>query len=283
MSEGLRPSTPLGAAPLDPCFVRRAAAGPPDTHPRGGCAPRPHWKVALPCRRPCYHASGAIADGQFSASTRDLVEQATQDRQPQLTTSGEIGVSTVSDQPFTPPPGTPNTPSVPDNQPPAPRSRRTILFVLGGIGATLCVCVAIAALLIGQGILGVSREQAAITPVIQEFMAAMEQQDAASAYELFSSRAQRQTPISDLEALLSGENYVLFEGYETAAVSNTSITASANTNQDIPQGTIATVDGTITYIDGIEGNFRAVLEKENDQWRLFSINVTVPPSKFTQE
>jgi len=189
----------------------------------------------------------------------------------------------VSDQSFTPSPDAPNTPPVSENQLPVRKSRRTIVLVLGGIGATLCLCVAIAALFIGQSILGVSREQAVITPVIQEFMTAMEQRDTASAYRLFSSRAQRQTPISDLETLVDGENYILFEGYETAAISNTSITNSANTNPDIPQGTVATVNGIITYIDDIQGNFRAVLEKESDQWRLFSINVTVPPSKFTNE
>lgn len=70
-------------------------------------------------------------------------------------------------------------------------------------------------------------------------------------------------------------------GYEGAKVETTNLTRSVNTNQDIPQGQVATVTGTITYADSVQGTFRAVLEREDDAWKLFSINVTVPPSKFT--
>jgi hypothetical protein len=144
------------------------------------------------------------------------------------------------------------------------------------------MCVAVVAALAAQGILTVSREQAAITPVIQQFMAAMEQRDTDAAYALFSSRAQRQTSLAEVEQLVEGENYVLFEGYEDAKVEATNLTRSINTNQDVPQGQVATVSGTITYADTVQGTFRAVLEREGEAWKLFSINVTVPPSKFTE-
>ena len=149
----------------------------------------------------------------------------------------------------------------------------------GSIAATLCVCIAIAVFSIGQSIAGISREQTAITPVIQQFMKAMEQRDTTTAYRLFSSRAQRQTPLRDVETLAEGDNYILFEGYEDATISDTSVTSSVNTNADVPQGTVANVNGTITYTDGIQGSFRATLEKENNEWKLFFINITVPPSK----
>lgn len=189
----------------------------------------------------------------------------------------------MSDQPPSiPEPAASSAPPPPAGAPPpAKKSRRTLFLIIGGVASTLCVCVAVVAAFVAQGIFAVSREQAAITPVIQQFMAAMERRDTDAAYDLFSSRAQRQTPLAEVEQLVGGENYVLFEGYEDAKVETTNLTSSINTNQDVPQGQVATVSGSITYADSVQGTFRAVLEREDDAWRLFSINVTVPPSKFT--
>jgi len=133
---------------------------------------------------------------------------------------------------------------------------------------------------IGRSILSISTEQAAITPVIDRFMQAMTQRDANAAYHLFSSRAQRQMPIADLTKLVDGPNYALFDGYQSITIDSTNLTSAINTNPDEPQGTVASVNGKVTYLGGVTGTFRATLEKEVDDWRLFFINVTVPPEKI---
>jgi hypothetical protein len=138
----------------------------------------------------------------------------------------------------------------------------------------------VAALVIGQGIMRVSTEQAAITPVIDQFMRAMVQRDADGAFRIFSTRAQRQTALADLTDMVEGPNYVLFEGYQSVTIDNTNISTVMNTNPDIPQGTVATVTGTVTYTGDVKGEVRATLEKEEGTWRLFFINVIVPPSKM---
>ncbi len=48
----------------------------------------------------------------------------------------------------------------------------------------------------------------------------------------------------------------------------------------MPQGTVAEVQAIIQYSDGFTGDAQAVLEKVNGAWRIFSINVTVPPDKI---
>lgn len=172
-------------------------------------------------------------------------------------------------------------PSAPTPSPSAAqRSWRPALLVAGGVAGTLCLCVAVVALLIVRGVFAISQEQAAITPVLQEFMTAMEARNVDAAYALFSRRAQRQTPRASLEEMIIGENYVLFDGYDDVTLDVTNLTNSFNTNDDLPQGTVATVNGSITYTGDVKGSVRAVLEKEDGVWRFLSINITVPPSKF---
>ncbi len=160
-----------------------------------------------------------------------------------------------------------------------PRSRRTLLIIISLLSVGICACVGIGAFTIGRGILGISTEQATITPILNEFMQAIVARDADRAYRLFSTRAQRQTPIADIEALTTGPNYVLFDGYQSLKIDSTNISTVANTDPDVPQGLVATVSGSITYTGNVQGSFRGTLEKENGTWRLHAINITVPPSK----
>jgi hypothetical protein len=79
---------------------------------------------------------------------------------------------------------------------------------------------------------------------------------------------------------LTGNNYVLFEGYESMMLTNLNLNAAFNTNPDLPQGTVAKAAGIVTYEGGIKGQVTATLEEEDGTWRLHQINVTVPPSKL---
>ena len=184
-------------------------------------------------------------------------------------------------QPSSLPPSEPPLPStIPDANQPRRTSRRTLFIILGSFAGVSVLCVLLIALTIGRAVLSISTEQTAITPVLDRFMQTMTQRDANTAYRLFSSRAQRQTPIADLSKLLDGPNYVLFDGYQSISIDSTKITNAITTNADEPQGTVANVSGKVAYTGGVTGNFRATLEKENGDWRLFFINVTVPPEKM---
>jgi hypothetical protein len=104
--------------------------------------------------------------------------------------------------------------------------------------------------------------------------------DFESSYALFSPRMKRQIPIAKIQAMIEGNNYVLFEGYKSLSVEQLNINAVANTNPDLPQGTVAKVTGKIIYEGGIEGSFNATLEKVDGKWKLDGMYITVPPNKF---
>lgn len=185
----------------------------------------------------------------------------------------------MSDMSSLPPP----EPFRPGREANTEESRRMLWIILGSAACVVTLCAVLAIFGIGRSLLSIPTEQKAIAPVIDRFMKMMSQRDAHAAYRLFSSRAQRQTRIADLAALLEGSNYALFDGYKSSAIDGINLTRTMNTNQDVPQGLVATVSGSVSYADGAAGSFRATLEKEKGDWRLFFINVTVPPSKILGE
>jgi hypothetical protein len=169
----------------------------------------------------------------------------------------------------------------PDIIPPAPRSSSKIPWIVAGlIGILVCFCCAVCLALVALAVGKVFLEKAPVEAVLKSFMTDMKARDAHSAYDLFSPRSKRTTPLKNLEQMLQGNNYILFDGYEDLSVQNLNISAAVNTNPDMPQGTVANVDGTISYANGVTGSFTAVLEKVDGQWKLFNINITFPPEEL---
>ena len=177
------------------------------------------------------------------------------------------------------PPTPAPAPSVhPTSQP--QKSKKNIWVIAGIVISALCLCSVACVAVFGTGLFQVYKERAPIESVLDAYMIAMENKDAKSAYTLFSPRAQRQIEVSTVQEMLEGNNYFLFEDYQSLSVTNINISAAANTNPDFPQGVVAKVNGVISYEDDIQGSFNAVLEKVDDKWMIHGINVTVPPSKI---
>lgn len=80
--------------------------------------------------------------------------------------------------------------------------------------------------------------------------------------------------------MLEGNNYFLFEGYQSLSVTNINISAVANTNPDTPQGTVAKVNGVISNEGDIQDMYNGILGKVDDEWILDGIHVTVPLTKI---
>jgi hypothetical protein len=164
--------------------------------------------------------------------------------------------------------------------PPTKKSNRNLFLIAGGLILVICLCLGACLALGGASFVKVFQEKAPVEKVIDSFMQAMVANDTEKAFALFSTRARRQIKIDSLKDMLEGNNYVLFEGYQSVSVQNINMTTGVNTNPDVPQGLVAKVNGTITYSGGFTGSFNAVLQKEGDQWYLDAINITVPPDKF---
>ena len=184
----------------------------------------------------------------------------------------EEGESPVSEFVSSPPPPRENYYSKPlefkEN-----KNRWTIVVV---VIAVICICSVICLTLAGASMV----ERVPVESVLDAFMKDMVAKDIESAYALFSPRAQRQIPIDEVQKLIDGNNYILFEGYQNLSVQSLNLAASVNTNPDLPQGAVANVNGFIEYSDSFTGNFTATLEKVDGKWMIDSINITVPPDKF---
>ncbi len=158
-------------------------------------------------------------------------------------------------------------------------SRNWIILAVVGF-VIFCLCLGLCGIVFGRGIWSVAQETDDVSGVIDSFMQYMSEKDVENAYDLFSARAKQQTPMSSLEDIYKGNNYVLFEGYESLSISQINIGPSFNTNPNIPQGTVAKIGGSISYTGNFTGQFEATLEQENGGWKIYYINITVPPDKF---
>jgi hypothetical protein len=175
----------------------------------------------------------------------------------------------------------PQEPAVSDSISSQPKkSNKKTWMIIGIVAAILLLCSIICIALFGAGMYKVYKEKAPVESVLDTYMQRMLDKDAESSFALFSPRAQRQMSISQLQEMFEGNNYLLYEGYQSLSISNIYISAAANTNPDLPQGTVAEVDGIIMYEGDIQGSFNGVLEKVDDEWMLYNITVTVPPEKF---
>ena len=174
--------------------------------------------------------------------------------------------------------GTPDVISSP------PKKANKKLWILLGVVVCLIGCCSIICIaVIGLGVYSANKsvdERAPVMAVLDSYMRYMVARDAESAYALFSPRAKRQIPLSEIQAMFEGNNYILFDGYQSLTVTDFTITKGVNTNPDVPQGTVAKVSGTITYKGGFQGSFSSVLEKVDGTWQLDGISVVVPPSKI---
>ena len=164
------------------------------------------------------------------------------------------------------------------NQP--QKSKRNIWIIVGLVAVVVCLCLIACIALFGTSMYKVSIEKAPVEAVLNTFMEDMVAKDVESAYALFAPRVQRQIPLEDVQEMIEGNNYVLFDGYQRLTVQNLNLGGSVNTNPDVPQGTLARVDGFIEYSGDFTGRFTATLEKVDGKWMIDRIDITVPPEKF---
>jgi len=175
------------------------------------------------------------------------------------------------------------TPPVSDAIPESPKKSNRPLWVILAVVATVvvcCLCIMLCMGTVGAGLWKASAEIKPVQAVLDAYMKAMAARDVDSAYDLFSPRGQKAATLAKLREMLQGNNYVLFENYESLTIVNFNISAAANTDPNAPQGTVAKVEGKITYSDGFQGSFNGTLEKVDGTWKIYGIFITVPPNKI---
>ena len=178
----------------------------------------------------------------------------------------------MSGSPIQPAPVSPN-PFQPAVEPPAPRGGRSWVWILAA-GAILgmCCCSGICLVPAGVGVYQAASERDDVEREIQDFMSALDAGNVDAAMNHFSSRALRtnQTSREKIKQLLDNP---AFRGCQAVHITSINVNRSYNTNQDVPQGVVAIVSGTLHYQNGSSRPFHATLEKEGSQWKLHTLRL----------
>jgi hypothetical protein len=140
---------------------------------------------------------------------------------------------------------------------------------------TLCLCASVAAIAWG----GFLVEQSQIQAVLHIALGLMRDGELEQAHALFATMAQSRALRADLERITSGLNGLLFDGYSSLTVDSANI--GLESSQELT-GLVARVAGTVTYEEGYFTSFDAVLVKEDNAWRLVSVNVSVPTVRWDE-
>lgn len=158
------------------------------------------------------------------------------------------------------------------------RGKKFWILIIIAIGILGCVtlCVSFAVLSFFRS----NTEKEPIQKVLDTYMLDMKNKDAEGAYELFTPRVKKKVPLEVLENLTKGNNYIIFEGYQSLSIQKLLMKRAFNTNPDLPQGDVATFEADVKYTGGIIGHLQATLEKNGDIWTIYYVNVTVPPDKI---
>ena len=152
------------------------------------------------------------------------------------------------------------------------------LFGAGiGLGTlmTLCLCASVAGIAWG----GFAAEQSQIEAVLHTVLGLMRDGELDQAQALFATIAQSRALRAELERIISGSNWVRFDGYQSLTVDSANI--GLESSQEL-NGLVARVTGTVTYEEGYFTSFDAVLVKEDVTWRLISVNVFVPTVRWDE-
>lgn len=153
---------------------------------------------------------------------------------------------------------------------------RTARFVLIGLLGLVVSCVVgnVCPFLVSFAT-SFPEEKSQIEKVIDNFLRVMANKDAASAYTVVYTGEETQITLQDLQSLLKGNNYILFQGYRNISVTDLTLNQVGSVKS-------AEVAGFIGYSNDFVGDFSATMVKENGAWKIQAIRVNVPPGKFGQ-
>ncbi|TAH53650.1 MAG: hypothetical protein EYC68_02590 [Chloroflexota bacterium] len=158
--------------------------------------------------------------------------------------------------------------------PPAPakRSRKRLVIVVGAL--VLAILISIPICQFFAGFLGSFPEEMKNTSqVIDEYLTAMARKDVNGAYQLLSDKAKTQTPLNQVETLVTGNNYFIFSDYREHSFTGFEMT-------QVGVDKLAEITGNVEYEGNFVGEYSAVLVKENGVWKIQAIYVNAPAEKI---
>jgi len=141
-----------------------------------------------------------------------------------------------------------------------------------GVIACLCLCSGACLIPAGFGIYVAVTQRDDVAQVIDACLNDVEAKRTDAALAHFSTRDTTHGLVTRDQIAQLSDN-AAFQDYERLNISGININRAFNSDPKKPQGTIANASGAVTYTDGGKGTFHAILEKEDKQWRLYSLHV----------
>ena len=184
------------------------------------------------------------------------------------------------------PPSLPQISDVyPQVQPqPAKKSYRWLIIGLVGLLGVTCVCIGVVAVLVIRNMSLMPADMQAVEGQINQFMQAGMKHDADAAFALFSTRGQQKMTLPAIQKLFGHGSNPLFIGYQglqtTSYHYRTSTDGDTDTDAGLPAGNFAILEGVLNYAGGVSGTFDATLEQVGSGWKLYNIQIGVPPDKY---
>ena len=178
----------------------------------------------------------------------------------------------------------PAAPAEPEAAPP-PRKRRARGWIVAAAVTALLLCLGgVVAGIHALSTIGNSESayRAQVEQVADQFMRLMMAHQPDQAFHLFCAVARNPETLGNLRELVSGSEYALFNGYQRLKTDNFQYKTQARSDSRQLHGQIVTAQGRVFYASGFTGHFDALLIRENNQWRLYTIDISVPPAKYKE-
>lgn len=163
----------------------------------------------------------------------------------------------------------------PVTAPVPPKKSRSNLVALVGLAVLGILCAIICGPFLFNFVSSMPEELNAITVVLDEYMQGMANRDASRAFAVVAKTGEQPIPMSDIETLLRGNNYLLFKGYRELALTGFNLT-------QMGADKYAEVEGQVLYEGDFVGEFSGFVVKENGAWKIQQLKVNAPPDKFGQ-
>lgn len=141
-----------------------------------------------------------------------------------------------------------------------------------GVGCLGVVVLFVGAILIGFK--AFETVKAEITPVLTEFIQALEAQDIEAAQKLAVEGSMSDEEIDKLAAMSP-----LFEGFQSVTVESGKISKSVNADK-LLSGTLAEATGKVHYQSQETGTFKVMAKKIGDEWRVLNISVNISAERY---
>jgi hypothetical protein len=168
---------------------------------------------------------------------------------------------------------------MPEYPKPSFSNGRIIAIVLLATGALILTCLLSAGLFLGRQVLDWTAGKNRYTLVMNSFMTSMQRDDFNGAHDLFSKKGQEVSTIEQLEGMKKGANAAIFDHYQGVNIDFIGNTSSINTDPYL-SGKFVVLKGTVLYSDGYVGQLSARLHFEAGEWKIYGVNITIPPEKI---